>query len=117
MCCSRSSKFGKGVIIKAVIYFLVFGAGIIKKVGEVWLKDLLGEVNVVGTEVLSKTRYPQPALGDIKNVLTEYVILPLGRYCTVQHHCSLVISFSVNSLYQIIDDSERMLCMCINTQN
>ncbi|KAK4320573.1 hypothetical protein Pmani_008577 [Petrolisthes manimaculis] len=52
--------------------------GIIKKVGEVWLKDLLGEVSLVGSEVLGKTRYPQPALGDIKNVLTEYVVLPLG---------------------------------------
>lgn len=80
-----------------------------------WLKDLLGEVSVVGTEVLSKTRYPQPALGDIKNVLTEYVVLPLGRYSTVQHCCSLIIPLIVNSLYQRIDNFERMLWRCINT--
>ncbi|XP_063868858.1 IQ and AAA domain-containing protein 1-like isoform X2 [Scylla paramamosain] len=52
--------------------------GIIKKVPEGKLKDLVGDVNLVGTEVLAKTSYPQPALGDIKNALTEYIILPLG---------------------------------------
>ena len=42
------------------------------------MKNLLGDVSLVGTEMLTKTKYPQPALGDIKNALTEYIILPLG---------------------------------------
>lgn len=45
------------------------------------LQDLLGDVNLVGTEVLAKTKYPQPDLGDIKNALIEYIVLPLGASC------------------------------------
>ncbi|XP_042880401.1 IQ and AAA domain-containing protein 1-like [Penaeus japonicus] len=52
--------------------------GIIKKVPEVRLKDIYGSVNLIGSEVVNKTKYPLPALGDIKNILTEYVVLPLG---------------------------------------
>ncbi|XP_037779326.1 IQ and AAA domain-containing protein 1-like [Penaeus monodon] len=52
--------------------------GIIKKVPEVRLKDIYGNINLVGSEVVTKTKYPLPALGDIKNILAEYVVLPLG---------------------------------------
>ncbi|XP_045585000.1 IQ and AAA domain-containing protein 1-like isoform X2 [Procambarus clarkii] len=52
--------------------------GIIKKVPEVRLSQLSGDINLVGCETLVNTRYPQPAFGDIKNILTEYVVLPLG---------------------------------------
>ncbi|ROT82088.1 putative IQ and AAA domain-containing protein 1 [Penaeus vannamei] len=51
--------------------------GIIKKVPEVRLKDIYGSINLVGSEVVNKTKYPLPALGDIKNILAEYVVLPL----------------------------------------
>ncbi|XP_063603692.1 dynein regulatory complex protein 11-like [Penaeus indicus] len=52
--------------------------GIIKKVPEVRLKDIYGSINLVGSDVVTKTKYPLPALGDIKNILAEYVVLPLG---------------------------------------
>lgn len=51
------------------------------------LQDVLGDVNLVGTEVLAKTKYPQPAIGDIKNALTEYIVLPLG-VLSLTEHCS-----------------------------
>lgn len=43
------------------------------------LKDIYGSINLVGSEVVNKTKYPLPALGDIKNILAEYVVLPLGK--------------------------------------
>ncbi|XP_042218505.1 IQ and AAA domain-containing protein 1-like isoform X2 [Homarus americanus] len=52
--------------------------GIIKKVPEVRLSELYGDVSLVGCEMVAKTKYPMPAIGDIKNILTEYVVLPLG---------------------------------------
>lgn len=72
----RLSENGFELLHSGVFLF----AGIIKKVPEGRLKDLVGDVNLVGTEVLAKTKYPQPALGDIKNALTEYIILPLGMF-------------------------------------
>ncbi|KAK7080743.1 Dynein regulatory complex protein 11 [Halocaridina rubra] len=52
--------------------------GIIKKVPELRLKDLHGDINLIGSDVVTKTNYAQPAFGDVKNILTEYVVLPLG---------------------------------------
>lgn len=53
------------------------------------LQDLLGDVSLVGTEVLAKTKYPQPALGDIKNALIEYIVLPLGA-SRLTEHCFVI---------------------------
>ncbi|CAL4109708.1 unnamed protein product [Meganyctiphanes norvegica] len=52
--------------------------GIIKKIPDVKLDDIHGDINLVGTETVELTKFPYPAMGDIKNILTEYVILPLG---------------------------------------
>ncbi|XP_068220350.1 IQ and AAA domain-containing protein 1-like [Palaemon carinicauda] len=52
--------------------------GIIKKVPDIRLKDLHGDINLIGSEIVAKTNYAQPAFGDIKNILTEYVVLPMG---------------------------------------
>ncbi|XP_076056160.1 IQ and AAA domain-containing protein 1-like [Oratosquilla oratoria] len=52
--------------------------GIIKKVPQVQLAEVMGQINVIGCETVFRTKLPKPCMGDIKNILTEYVILPLG---------------------------------------
>ncbi|XP_071547715.1 IQ and AAA domain-containing protein 1-like [Panulirus ornatus] len=52
--------------------------GIIRKLPEVRLADVLGDVNLVGSQLVARTSYPQPTMGDVKNLLTEYVVLPIG---------------------------------------
>ena len=54
-------------------------AGIIKKVPETKLADIYGDINLIGCEIMTKTKYPQASMGDIKNILTEYIVLPLGE--------------------------------------
>ncbi|KAG5445315.1 Dynein regulatory complex protein 11 [Clonorchis sinensis] len=53
-------------------------ADIIKKVKKTQLSDFLGEYSFLGTTLRQANIEPQPSLSDVRRLLTEYAILPLG---------------------------------------
>ncbi|OON23871.1 hypothetical protein X801_00208 [Opisthorchis viverrini] len=54
-------------------------ADIIKKVKKTQLSDFLGEYSFLGTTLRQANIEPQPSLSDVRRLLTEYAILPLGK--------------------------------------
>ncbi|CAK1583887.1 unnamed protein product [Parnassius mnemosyne] len=52
--------------------------GIIRPYPIVKIDDYIGEKNFVGSELRSQGREPTPCLGDIRQLIKEYCILPLG---------------------------------------
>lgn len=52
--------------------------GIIRPYPIVKIDDYIGEKNYVAAELASKGEEPSPCLGDIRQLIKEYCILPLG---------------------------------------
>ena len=52
--------------------------GVIVKCPKVLLSDYLGEYSYLATTLRQANVEPQPSLSDIRRVITEYAILPLG---------------------------------------
>ncbi|TPP62124.1 IQ and AAA domain-containing protein 1 [Fasciola gigantica] len=53
-------------------------AGIIKKPEKVQINEYYGEYSFLGTTLRQANIEPQPSLSDIRRLVTEYAILPLG---------------------------------------
>lgn len=60
--------------------------GIIKKPTKVQINEYYGEYSFLGTTLRQANIEPQPSLSDIRRLITEYAILPLGK---VQIHFCL----------------------------
>ncbi|ESO02564.1 hypothetical protein HELRODRAFT_188756 [Helobdella robusta] len=52
--------------------------GIIKRPAKCKLKDFVGEYSYIGTLLKLANIEPSPSLGDVRRIITEYAILPLG---------------------------------------
>ena len=53
--------------------------GILVQYPKTPLKDYLGEYSYLGTTLRQANIEPMPSLSDVRRVITEYCILPLGR--------------------------------------
>ena len=54
--------------------------GIIKRTNAVHMQDYIGEFNYLGTTLLLSDQQPQASLSDVRRTVTEYAILPLGKF-------------------------------------
>lgn len=54
-------------------------AGIIKKVEKYSMNEYSGEYSYLGTTLRQANVEPQPTLSDVRRLVTEYAILPLGE--------------------------------------
>ena len=61
--------------------------GILTQYPKVQIKDYLGEYSYLGTTLRQANIEPMPSLSDVRRVITEYCILPLGNPCDIL--CSL----------------------------
>jgi len=52
--------------------------GILVRVPKVYLKEYVGEYNYLGTTLRQANIEPMPSLSDVRRVVTEFAILPLG---------------------------------------
>lgn len=52
--------------------------GIIKKVDEVKMRDYEGDYSYLGTTLRQANIEPMPSLSDVRRVVTEFGVLPLG---------------------------------------
>lgn len=68
--------------------------GVIVKHPKVQLNDYLGEYHYLATTLRQANVEPQPSLSDVRRVLTEYAILPLGAsrlfVCLLTSDCLFV---------------------------
>lgn len=53
--------------------------GILVQYPKVQIKDYLGEYSYLGTTLRQANIEPMPSLSDVRRVITEYCILPLGK--------------------------------------
>ena len=53
--------------------------GIIAQYPKVNLSEFLGEYNYLGTTLRQANIEPMPSLADVRRVITEFCILPLGK--------------------------------------
>lgn len=57
--------------------------GIIKKVKDVSIREYEGEYSYLGTTLRQANIEPMPSLSDVRRVVTEFGILPLGKSCVL----------------------------------
>lgn len=57
--------------------------GILVRPPKVQLRDFAGEYSFLGTTLRQANIEPMPSLSDVRRVMTEFAILPLGKliYC------------------------------------
>lgn len=72
--------------------------GIIRPYPFVKIDDFIGEKSYVGSEMRNQGQEPLPCLGDIRQLVKEYCILPLGSE-TVRANSPLVRSVLLSGLY------------------
>lgn len=77
--------------------------GIIKKVQDVRVSDYEGEYSYLGTTLRQANIEPMPSLSDVRRVVTEFGVLPLG----MSYHPTNMLIF-VSSLKPML----VMLAMC-----
>lgn len=53
--------------------------GVLKKVPKVMLADYEGEYSYLGTTLRQANIEPQPSLSDVRRLVSEFAVLPLGR--------------------------------------
>lgn len=53
--------------------------GILVRVPKVPLRDFAGEYSYLGTTLRQANIEPMPSLSDVRRVITEFAILPLGK--------------------------------------
>jgi len=53
--------------------------GVIKKVQNVKIGDFEGEYSYLGTTLRQANIEPMPSLSDVRRVVTEFGVLPLGK--------------------------------------
>ena len=58
--------------------------GIIQRTQKVTLQDFVGEFSFLGTTLRQANIEPMPSLSDVRRLVTEFVILPLGKCYTVK---------------------------------
>ena len=63
----------------ASLYKELVKAGILIQYPNVQIKDYLGEYSYLGTTLRQANIEPMPSLSDVRRVITEYCILPLGE--------------------------------------
>jgi len=56
--------------------------GIIIQYPKIKIKDYLGEYSYLGTTLRQANIEPMPSLSDVRRVISEYCILPLGKVST-----------------------------------
>jgi len=72
------------------LYEELVSEGIIVRPPKVSLSDYVGEYSFLGTTLRQANIEPMPSLSDVRRLVTEYTILPLGIYHTfVVLHSSL----------------------------
>lgn len=54
--------------------------GVIKKVLDVRMSEYEGEYSYLGTTLRQANIEPMPSLGDVRRVVTEFGVLPLGKF-------------------------------------
>lgn len=57
--------------------------GILVRVPKVRLRDFTGEYSYLGTTLRQANIEPMPSLSDVRRVVTEFAILPLGMIHSV----------------------------------
>jgi len=60
------------------LYEELVSEGIIVRPPKVTLSDYVGEYSFLGTTLRQANIEPMPSLSDVRRLLTEYTILPLG---------------------------------------
>lgn len=53
--------------------------GVIKKVQDIYMSDYVGEYSYLGTTLRQANIEPMPSLSDVRRVVTEFGVLPLGK--------------------------------------
>ena len=60
------------------IYSELVNEGILVKPNNVHISDYIGEYSFLGTTLRQANIEPMPSLSDVRRVITEFCILPLG---------------------------------------
>jgi len=89
------------------LYEELVSEGIIVRPPKVSLSDYVGEYSFLGTTLRQANIEPMPSLSDVRRLVTEYTILPLGT--TAYHSLTNVDSFTTCVSLDVITVLDQQL--------
>jgi len=61
-----------------VLYKELVDVKVVKRVPNITMDEIVGNYSFLGSHIFAQKREPEPSLADVRRVLTEYCIMPLG---------------------------------------